>query len=54
MLKLFEVSGFKSFKDTMTFNFSDVREYQFHKDCLSQGRWAKRSFMVKMLWAKPI
>ena len=27
MLKLFEVSGFKNFKDTITLDFSDARDY---------------------------
>lgn len=35
MLKLFEVSGFKSFKNTVTLDFSDVRDYKFNTECIS-------------------
>ena len=35
MLKLFEVSGFKNFKDTFSLNFADVRDYQFNTSCIS-------------------
>ena len=35
MLKLFEVSGFKNFKDTFSLNFSDVRDYQFNTECIA-------------------
>ena len=35
MLKLFEVSGFKNFKDTVTLDFSDVRDYQFNNSCIT-------------------
>ena len=34
MLKLFEVSGFKNFKDTITLDFSDVRDYKFNSQCI--------------------
>ena len=35
MLKRFEVSGFKNFKDTVWLDFSDVRDYQFNTYCVS-------------------
>ena len=35
MLKLFEVSGFKNFKDTVTLDFSDVRDYKFNSQCIT-------------------
>ena len=35
MLKLFEVSGFKNFKDTITLDFSDVRDYKFNSQCIT-------------------
>ena len=35
MLKLFEVSGFKNFKDTFSLDFADVRDYQFNTACIS-------------------
>lgn len=41
MLKLFEVSGFKNFKDKMTINFSDVRDYKFNNECISNGLLSK-------------
>ena len=28
MIKLFEVAGFKNFKDILTVDFSDVHDYQ--------------------------
>jgi hypothetical protein len=34
MLKLFEVTGFKSFKETVRIDFSDVREYKFNSRSL--------------------
>ena len=34
MLKLFEVVGFKSFKDKITLDFSDVRDYKFNTECI--------------------
>ncbi|MEG1578181.1 MAG: AAA family ATPase [Oscillospiraceae bacterium] len=37
MLKLFEVSGFKNFKEKFSLDFSKVRDYQFNKDCVSEG-----------------
>lgn len=37
MLKLFEVSGFKNFKDTVRLDFSDVRDYKFNTHCVSDG-----------------
>ena len=35
MLKLFEVSGFKNFKDMITLDFSDVRDYKFNSQCIT-------------------
>ena len=35
MLKLFQVSGFKNFKDTITLDFSDVRNYNFSTSCIT-------------------
>ena len=35
MLKLFEVSSFKNFKDTITLDFSDVRDYKFNSQCIT-------------------
>lgn len=35
MLKLFEVTGFKNFKDTIRFDFSDVRDYKFNQECIT-------------------
>ena len=37
MLRLFEVEGFKNFKERFTLNFSDVRDYKFNGDCLTAG-----------------
>lgn len=41
MLKLFEVEGFKNFKDNITFDFSDVRDYKFNTECISNGLLGK-------------
>jgi len=41
MLKLFEVSGFKNFKDTVRLDFSDVRDYKFNTQCVSSGLISK-------------
>lgn len=35
MLKLFEVSGFKNFRNTITLDFSDVRNYNFSTSCVT-------------------
>jgi AAA15 family ATPase/GTPase len=37
MLKLFEVTGFKNFKDKIRLDFSDVRDYRFNNSCLASG-----------------
>ena len=37
MLKLFEVAEFKNFSKKMTVDFSDVHDYQFHTDCITDG-----------------
>ena len=37
MLKLFEVTGFKNFENTIPFDFSDVRDYKFNNSCVSDG-----------------
>ncbi len=34
MLKYFEVTGFKSFKDKLFIDFSDVRDYKFNEACI--------------------
>lgn len=41
MLKRFEVEGFKNFKDKITFDFSDVRDYKFNTECISNGLLGK-------------
>lgn len=41
MLKRFEVSGFKNFKNRTILDFSDVREYKFNKHCISNGSVSK-------------
>ena len=35
MLKKFSVTGFKNFKDTITIDFSDVRDYRFNLECIT-------------------
>ena len=37
MLKLFEVEGYKNFKDKITLDFSNVRDYKFNEECLADG-----------------
>ena len=34
MLKLFEVTGFKNFKNKLVLDFSDVRDYKFNTQCV--------------------
>ncbi|NYB74535.1 AAA family ATPase [Sedimentibacter hydroxybenzoicus DSM 7310] len=41
MIKIFEVSGFKNFKDKIILNFSDVRDYKFNSDCITNGLISK-------------
>lgn len=35
MLKLFEVTGFKNFKETVRLDFSDIRDYKFNAHCIT-------------------
>ncbi len=37
MLKRFEVTNFKNFKDTFIFNLSDTKDYQFNSECVENG-----------------
>lgn len=37
MLMRFEVSGYRNFRETFTLDFSDVRDYQFNKQCIRNG-----------------
>lgn len=41
MLKLFEVSGFKNFKDKIKLDFSDVRDYKFNSNCITRDLLGK-------------
>lgn len=41
MLKLFEVKGFKNFKERITIDFSDVRDYKFNQQCISDNLLGK-------------
>ena len=41
MLRLFEVSGFKNFRDTVTLDFTDVRDYKFNAGCVADGLVSK-------------
>lgn len=41
MLKLFEVSGFKNFKDKIILDFSDVRDYKFNSNCITKNLLSK-------------
>ncbi len=41
MIKLFEVSGFKNFKDKITLDFSDVRDYKFNTHCITNNLISK-------------
>ena len=41
MLKLFEVTGFKNFENTIRFDFSDVRDYRFNECCVLGGLLGK-------------
>ncbi len=41
MLKLFEVTGFKNFKDTFRIDFSDVRDYKFNENCIENNLLSK-------------
>ena len=41
MIKLFEVTGFKNFKETICLDFSDVRDYRFNDACILGGLLGK-------------
>lgn len=41
MLKLFEVTGFKNFENTIRLDFSDVRDYKFNDYCVTSGLLSK-------------
>lgn len=37
MLKRFSVTGFKNFESEFSIDFSDVRDYKFHTECVTDG-----------------
>lgn len=41
MIKLFEVLGFKNFSEKITLDFSDVRDYRFNTDCITDNLVSK-------------
>lgn len=41
MLKLFDVSGFKNFKNKIILDFSDVRDYKFNSTCIQENLLSK-------------
>lgn len=41
MIKRFEVTGFKNFKNTVVINFSDVHDYKFNPECTNNGLLSK-------------
>lgn len=41
MLKRFEVTGFKNFKETLAIDFTDVRDYKFNTECITDGMIGK-------------
>ena len=41
MLKLFEVTGFKNFDNTIQLDFSDIRDYKFNNSCVAKGLLSK-------------
>ena len=41
MLKLFEVTGFKNFENTIHLDFSDIRDYKFNDFCIVDGLLSK-------------
>lgn len=41
MLKLFEVTGFKNFHNTVSLDFSDIRDYKFNSQCLTNNLISK-------------
>lgn len=41
MLRLFEVTGFKNFKEKIQLDFSDIRDYQFNTQCITNNLISK-------------
>lgn len=41
MLRLFEVTGFKNFKETVRIDFSDIRDYKFNSHCVTNNLISK-------------
>ena len=41
MLELFKVKGFKNFKNEITMDFSDVRDYKFNAECINNNLLGK-------------
>lgn len=37
MLKAFTLRNYKNFKDEITIDFENIRDYLFQKDCISDG-----------------
>ncbi len=41
MIKLFEVTGFKNFENTVSLNFADTHDYKFNNQCITDGLLGK-------------
>jgi AAA15 family ATPase/GTPase len=41
MFKMFEVTGFKNFKNTFSLDFSDARDYKFNSSCITENLLGK-------------
>ena len=37
MLRKFSVKNYKNFKDTLSLDFTDVRDYKFNENCVKNG-----------------
>lgn len=53
MLKLFEVTGFKNFENTIHLDFSDIRDYKFNDFCIVDGLLSKLIVYGKTLSVSP-
>jgi len=51
MLKYFSVRGFKNFSKEIVFDFSNVHDYKFNSECISDGLVGKSASLKNPLTA---
>lgn len=50
MLKAFTLRNYKNFKDEITIDFENIRDYSFQTNCISDGIIRKMLIFKKIFW----